>query len=252
MGELLGITVNIFVQFIVWRYLIVYYSLSGDKSKYQDKKVAYNFLFILLGFITYPFLWIVGNIFWPIVIVILIALIYFAVIFSSKWSANEVLPDPFKAAVKPSLHSPKINQPNTNNQFSTTTNVSEDAFFTILQLEGVAKARDIYHQAIQHNAKAILFQESRLNKLAYEELKKGNVNFAIDLFKLNVEAFPFSANCYASLADAFQTKGETNEAITYYKKALEVLIVDHSNTEQFRQSLLTNIKDNLNKLDPCR
>lgn len=249
-GQFLGIIVNIFVQFTVWRYLVVYYSLSGDKGKYLDKKVAYNFLFVLLGLISYPILWMAGVFFWPIAVVILIAFIYFAITFSSKWSSNNILPDPFGSPKRPSQAKSQTRQPSpVNLQQSQTTSVPEDAFFTILRLDGVAKARSIYQQAIQRDPNAVVFQESQMNKLAYEELKKGNVNFATDLLKLNLEAFPNSTNCYASLADALKAAGNTEEAITYYKKALEVLVVDRSNTQQFRESLLADIKSNLSKLN---
>lgn len=127
-------------------------------------------------------------------------------------------------------------------------NVSEEAFFAILQFEGIEKARSLYHQLSPRASGPLVFQESRLNKFAYEELNKGNSDLAIDLFKLSTEVFPNSANSYANLADAYKGKGNPEQAISYYKKALEVLISDQSNTEQFRQSLFAKIKGNLTHL----
>ena len=45
---------------------------------------------------------------------------------------------------------------------------------------------------------------------------------AITLFKLNTELFPHSANVWDSLGETFALTGNKNEAITCYKKALEI------------------------------
>jgi pentatricopeptide repeat protein len=39
---------------------------------------------------------------------------------------------------------------------------------------------------------------------------------------VNLEAYPQSANTYDSLAEAYLKKGNKDEAIKYYSKALEV------------------------------
>ena len=45
---------------------------------------------------------------------------------------------------------------------------------------------------------------------------------AIEIFKLNVEAYPASANVYDSLGEAYKSAGEREPAIQNYRKALEM------------------------------
>jgi len=126
----------------------------------------------------------------------------------------------------------------------------EDAFLALIQVEGIAKARSLLQEMQQRSPNAIPFQESSLNKYAYDHLKRGQLETAIDLFRLNSEAFPSSANCTASLADALRLKGETDEAIRHYKKAIEQLVTDSSRSEQFKKTLLANVRQHLDQLNP--
>ena len=49
-----------------------------------------------------------------------------------------------------------------------------------------------------------------------------SVDDAIEIFKLNVEYYPNSANVYDSLGDAYQAAGKKEEAIKSYEKALSI------------------------------
>ena len=74
-----------------------------------------------------------------------------------------------------------------------------------------------------------------MNRLGYELLRDGKTDDAIEIFKLNVEAYPRSANTYDSLAEAYVKKGNKEEAIKYYSKALEVNPQFASAIEALRQ-----------------
>ena len=45
---------------------------------------------------------------------------------------------------------------------------------------------------------------------------------AVEIFKLNVESYPSSANVYDSLGDALVAAGRTDEAMRSYEKALSI------------------------------
>ncbi len=62
--------------------------------------------------------------------------------------------------------------------------------------------------------------EGRVNGKGYELLAGGNAKQAISVFKLNVLAFPGSANAYDSLGEAFLVAGDTTLAIENYRKSL--------------------------------
>jgi tetratricopeptide (TPR) repeat protein len=64
--------------------------------------------------------------------------------------------------------------------------------------------------------------QSDMNRFGYQLLNANNVDRAIEVFKLNVEFYPASANVYDSLAEAYLAKGNKELAIKNYEKALEL------------------------------
>ncbi len=66
------------------------------------------------------------------------------------------------------------------------------------------------------------FAEPELNALGYRLMQTGKMKEAIEIFKLNVEAYPQGFNTYDSLAEAYMNSNERELAITNYKKSLEL------------------------------
>jgi len=64
--------------------------------------------------------------------------------------------------------------------------------------------------------------ESIINSRGYVLLGHIKYKKAIDLFKFNIFAFPNSSYAYDSLAEAYLKMGDKDNAIKYYKKALEI------------------------------
>jgi peptidylprolyl isomerase len=85
-----------------------------------------------------------------------------------------------------------------------------DAMITQYQQLSAAGGQDIYTS------------ESDLNGLGYRLLAKKRIKEAIEVFKLNVAAYPQSANVYDSLAEAYLANGDKQQAIENYRKALEL------------------------------
>src|SRR6185369_15707249 len=64
---------------------------------------------------------------------------------------------------------------------------------------GIAQYRDLKaKQAATYD-----FSESELNQLGYRLLQAGKLKEAVEIFKLNVEAYPQAPNTYDSLAEAY-------------------------------------------------
>jgi len=61
--------------------------------------------------------------------------------------------------------------------------------------------------------------EFMINRLGYQYLARGDVAHALEVFQLNVERFPESANVYDSLGDAYDAAGEDQMALESYEKA---------------------------------
>ena len=66
------------------------------------------------------------------------------------------------------------------------------------------------------------FGEQELNQLGYLLLRSGKLKEAVEIFKLNVEAYPKSANPYDSLGEAYLNLNQKDLAIANYKKSLEL------------------------------
>lgn len=65
-------------------------------------------------------------------------------------------------------------------------------------------------------------KENEMNSAGYQLLQSGKVPEAIEVFKLNVEAFPKSGNVYDSLGEAYLKNGDKKLAVQNYKKSLEL------------------------------
>ena len=64
--------------------------------------------------------------------------------------------------------------------------------------------------------------EGPVNRLGYDLMAANRLDDAIEVFKLNVEDYPRSANVYDSLAEAYLKKGNKDLAVKFYSKALEL------------------------------
>jgi tetratricopeptide (TPR) repeat protein len=68
----------------------------------------------------------------------------------------------------------------------------------------------------------IYYEESSINGVGYYFMGQGNLAGAIEVFKLNVELYPESANVYDSLGEAYMKNGDKEEAIVNYQRSLEL------------------------------
>jgi len=86
----------------------------------------------------------------------------------------------------------------------------------------IDEAIDAFRTAREAYPDWIMFRERYLNWAGYQFLQKEQYEEAIRLFKLNVEAYPESANVYDSLGEAYLESGQTDLAIENYRKALDL------------------------------
>jgi dienelactone hydrolase len=113
---------------------------------------------------------------------------------------------------------------------SRTTPVAE--FWTLAsQPDGAAQAAQMFRKARSRDPKAVLFPEFPVNLLAYTRLQAGDKKDALELFKLNAEAYPNSANAQDSLSDGYLAEGQNDLALKAEEKCLELLPGDASDAE---------------------
>ncbi len=94
---------------------------------------------------------------------------------------------------------------------------------------GVEHYRELRKTAIEHYrelreaaATEYNFAESELNELGYRYMGEGETETAIEIFKLNVEAYPGGFNTYDSLGEGYMEAGQTDLAIENYERSLEL------------------------------
>lgn len=82
------------------------------------------------------------------------------------------------------------------------------------------------------------FIENELNALGYQLLQENKIKKAIEVFKINVEEFPRSANVYDSLGEAYFNAKKYELALKNYKKTLDL-----NNSNNWAKSMIEKIKD---------
>lgn len=82
-------------------------------------------------------------------------------------------------------------------------------------------------------------KEAELNQYGYQLLNEGKHDEAIKIFILNTERHPESANTWDSLGEAYATKGDKENAIKNFKKALSMNPPDNvkANSEAYLKKL---------------
>jgi dienelactone hydrolase len=113
---------------------------------------------------------------------------------------------------------------------------------------GAAKVAKKLEEARQRDPKAKLFPEDIVNFMGYEHLQAQDNKGAIEILKLNAEAYPNSPNVYDSLSDAYFTDGQRDLARENAKKALQLLASDTSDPEDRRNGIKDSAEQKLKQL----
>jgi CubicO group peptidase (beta-lactamase class C family) len=119
-------------------------------------------------------------------------------------------------------------------------------FANVIRTGGIAKAKEVFPQFREKYSST--FTESRINTLGYAFLNAKKFTEAIEVFKLNVEAFPTSANTYDSLAEAYLNSGDRENALKYYEMALQKSEDDPRPDKDFLNRMRENAREKLKSL----
>lgn len=92
----------------------------------------------------------------------------------------------------------------------------------IIETEGIDAAALKYNELKKEHPDDYNFAETQLNSLGYVYLRNENIEAALKIFKLNVEAYPEAFNTYDSYAEALMQSGDNEGAINNYKRSLEI------------------------------
>lgn len=95
-----------------------------------------------------------------------------------------------------------------------------EALLPVITEKGMEPALRLYRALKQSGDYYV--SESQLNALGYRLLGLKKVGEAIEIFKLNAETYPQSANVYDSLGEAYMIKGDKEPAVRNYRRAVEL------------------------------
>jgi tetratricopeptide (TPR) repeat protein len=113
---------------------------------------------------------------------------------------------------------------------------------------GAARVQEQLTEARKKDPKANLFSEGVVNGVGYEHLQAGDAKGAIEIFKLNVAAYPNSPNVYDSLSDGYVAEGQKDLAQENARKALALLSSDTADDEARRKAIQESAEGKLKEL----
>ena len=87
---------------------------------------------------------------------------------------------------------------------------------------GRQAAYDFYAQLEWNDKNKYIFQDYELLTLVFQLMGAGNLDAAIDILNLNIQAFPNEVESYNRLADMYHRRGEFSLAENVLLKALSI------------------------------
>jgi dienelactone hydrolase len=94
--------------------------------------------------------------------------------------------------------------------------------FKTIRNDGTAKAVEQYRALKKSKPDWYDFGENELNTLGFTLLVTGKHAEAVEMFKLNAEAYPGSANAYDSLGEGYESTTDKALAVKCYQRAIEL------------------------------
>jgi len=123
---------------------------------------------------------------------------------------------------------------------------------------GVTEVTQQLKEVRRKDPEAQLFPEVTVSIIGQDHLRAGEPKVAIEVFKLNLVAYPESADANDSLADAYLADGQKDLARQCAEKALAILDAhtmpasSWTDTEQYRGEIRRDALDVLKKVDAAR
>ncbi len=99
---------------------------------------------------------------------------------------------------------------------------TEAQFINLIKAKGPVEARKVYRQVKRENPEWVLISEFQINRLGNDYLKEGQLEFAIQAFKLGLETYPKSAGLYDGLGEAYLKSGNKKLARRSYQRSLAI------------------------------
>ena len=94
----------------------------------------------------------------------------------------------------------------------------------VLRTKGIAEAKTVYKRLLKEKGNDYGLEEFEyeFSQLGYSLVLSDHLHEAIEIYKLNIEAFPNSSKAFEDLGEAFWIKGDREQATKYYQKSLDL------------------------------
>jgi len=104
----------------------------------------------------------------------------------------------------------------------------ETGFIELLETQGYDEAEQRLQDAMREHPHIVVMREDVMNDIGYRLRDDGQLDLAINAFRLNTEAHPLSARAQNALAEAHLTRGDSLLVIRAYERLLQILPLDTS------------------------
>jgi dienelactone hydrolase len=126
------------------------------------------------------------------------------------------------------------------------------AFMAMVERDGIRVALARFHEARLEDPEADLFREQTVNLLGYQLLRGTRTRDAVELFKLNVELYPRSANTFDSLAEAYEVTGDSARALETARRTIEVAGADSTINDAAREGFRRTANERIGRMGGSR
>jgi hypothetical protein len=121
-------------------------------------------------------------------------------------------------------------------------------FVAMVESGGIQNAMSRLRTARQGDSDAPIFQELEINRLGYQLMNSGKRMEGIEVFKANTEFYPTSANTWDSLSEAYETVGDSANAVSMARRTLEVAPAESRLTPAVRDNLVRISNERIQRL----
>lgn len=88
--------------------------------------------------------------------------------------------------------------------------------------QGILSDENVNPRGLAENIRADISRETELNSCGYVFLMRNDLKEAITIFRININLFPQSPNCFDSLGEAYLAAGNKESSKACYERVLEL------------------------------
>lgn len=119
---------------------------------------------------------------------------------------------------------------------------TEAEFFALLQTGGLERMKEVFYSVKQKDPGAYIFSKETMNRLGARFLNAGQIMEAIEIFKMNVAAYPENWGVYNNLGAAYAKAGNRELALKNFEKALKYNYQADKKEEEAYKKLMKTIE----------